>query len=44
MGSGEVEFQTVIPEFYIHRRKKRKKEGKKVGWPLESVAMARAHS
>ena len=44
MGSGEVEFQTVIPEFYIHRRKKRKKEGKKVGWPVESVAMARAHS
>ena len=39
-----MEFQTVIPEFYIHRRKKRKKEGKKVGWPVESVAMARAHS
>lgn len=39
-----MEFQTVIPEFYIHRRKKRKKEGRKVGWPVESVAVARAHS
>ena len=44
MVGGEVEFQTVMPESYIHRRKKRRKEGRKVGWPVESVAVARTHS
>lgn len=44
MVGGEVGFQTMMPESYIHRRKKRRKEGRKMGWPVESVAVARTHS